>query len=77
MPVDISAPLPDLQLRDQSVLEVDTGDPGAVITQLVIHLAQGVPEDVLNGAIGPYMFVPGPTPVGNPGDGAEASRGGQ
>ncbi len=40
---DVSAPLPDLDLREQSILTVDTGDDDAVVTQLVIHVSQDAP----------------------------------
>jgi hypothetical protein len=47
MPTDVSAPLPDLDLRDQSILTVDTGDPNAIITSLVIHVSQDIPAEAL------------------------------
>lgn len=43
----IDAPLPDLTWRDQSILEVDTGDASVLITKLTIHLAQDIPDEVL------------------------------
>ncbi len=56
---DVSAPLPDLTWPDQATITVDTGDANAVITGLVIHLSQDVPEDVVNAQ--PYvpLFVYG------------------
>ncbi len=50
---DLSAPLPDLDWPDQAVITVDAGDSSAVITGLVIHLSQDVPEDVV-----PIPLVP-------------------
>jgi hypothetical protein len=47
MTTDVAAPLPDLDLRDQSILTVDTGDANAIITSLVIHVAQDIPADAL------------------------------
>lgn len=47
MPTDVSAPLPDLTLKDESILTVDTGDPAAIITSIVVHFAQDAPESVL------------------------------
>jgi hypothetical protein len=44
MPVDVSAPMPDLTLEESSILTIDTGDPGAVITQVVIHVSQEIPD---------------------------------
>lgn len=43
MPTDVSAPLPDLNLRDQSILTVDSGDAAAIITRIVVHLSQDLP----------------------------------
>jgi len=47
VPTDVSAPLPDLDLRDQSILTVDTGDANAIITKLVIHVSQDIPAEAL------------------------------
>lgn len=47
MTVDVSAPLPDMSLRDQSILTVHTGNASTLITQLVIHVSQNVPADAL------------------------------
>lgn len=44
MPTDISAPFPDLDLEEQSIIEVDLGDALAKITGLVVHFTQDVPE---------------------------------
>jgi hypothetical protein len=59
MPTDVSAPLPDLDLRDQSLMTVDTGDPNAIITSLVIHVSQQAPDDLLEPS-GPFAYTPGP-----------------
>lgn len=40
---NVSTPLPDLSLEEEAVLTVTSGDPGAIITQLVIHFTQDVP----------------------------------
>jgi hypothetical protein len=47
MPTDVATSLPDLDLRDQSILTVDTGDPNAIITSLVIHVSQDIPAEAL------------------------------
>ena len=64
MPTDLSAPLPDLNLQDQSILTVDAGDSSAVITLLTIHLSQDVPDDLLPVAPLPplmsYVATPAP-----------------
>jgi len=44
MPTDASAPLPDLNLEQKAVLQLDTGDPNCIITGLVIHVSQTIPE---------------------------------
>ncbi len=54
---DLSAPLPDLDWPDQAVITVDAGDPNAVITSLVIHLSQDVPEDVVKIALIPPVLA--------------------
>lgn len=45
MPTDVSGPLPELTLEEKAVLTIDTGDPAAIITRLVIHFRQQVPDD--------------------------------
>jgi hypothetical protein len=44
MPTDVSAPFPDLDLEEQSIIEVDLGDAASVITGLVVHFTQNVPD---------------------------------
>jgi len=44
MATETSAPLPDLTLEQKAVLQLDTGDPNCIITGLVIHVSQDVPE---------------------------------
>jgi hypothetical protein len=39
----ISAPLPDLDLEESSIISVDTGDAAAIITRMVVHFTQDVP----------------------------------
>lgn len=60
MATDTSAPLPDLTLEEKSQLVVDTGDVGAIITRIVIHFSQDVPEaDVKPEKVGPLLaYVP-------------------
>lgn len=45
MPVDVSAPFPQLDLSENSVITVTIDDPAAVITQLVVHGWQDDPAD--------------------------------
>lgn len=40
----ISSALPDLDLEEQSLLIVDSGNPAAVITSMTIHFTQDVPQ---------------------------------
>jgi hypothetical protein len=47
MPTDVATTLPQLDLRDQSIVTVTLDDPGAVITQLVLHCWQQLPGDTL------------------------------
>lgn len=55
---DVSAPLPDLDLKEQSILTVDTGDNNAVITQLVIHLSQDAPPEAVASLTPLLTFTP-------------------
>ncbi len=43
MPTDVAATLPQLDLRDQTIITVTLDDPGAVITGLVLHCWQTLP----------------------------------
>ncbi len=54
---DISAPLPDLDWPNEAILHVNAGDSSAVITGLVIHLSQDVPEDVAKIALIPPVLA--------------------
>lgn len=58
--VVVSAPLPDLDLEVRSVLTVDTGDPFALVTALVIHVAQDTPDEVLKQLTVAPAFAYGP-----------------
>lgn len=59
MPEDVSAPLPDLSLKDKTIIEVDTGDPGAVVTGLVIHVSQSIPDGALPSLLPLLTYRPG------------------
>lgn len=59
MATDVSTALPDLTLDSNATLEVDTGDANAIITSLVIHVSQDIPQEALD-AIGQMQLVPGP-----------------
>lgn len=43
MPVDVSAPLPDLSYTDRYTLTVTLDDPAAVAVSLAVHYVQTVP----------------------------------
>lgn len=43
MPVDVSASMPQLDLRDGTVITVTLDDPAATITALVVHGWQTLP----------------------------------
>lgn len=45
MPTVVSSSLPELDLRDGSVVTVDVGGGGAVITGLIVHGWQEIPTD--------------------------------
>lgn len=60
---DVSSSLPDLDLKDLSIIRVDTNDSNANVKQITIHLTQDVPDDALSRA-GPFMLVPGPPGAG-------------
>lgn len=56
---NLAAPLPDLSLEELAVITVDAGDPGAVITSLVIHFTQDVPRALLAPVLPPaFGYVP-------------------
>ena len=57
MPTDVSAPLPDLSLEQSSILAIDTGDANALITGVVIHVSQTVPELPLKIDLLPPLLV--------------------
>jgi hypothetical protein len=44
MPAIVSAPFPDLDLEEKSIIEVDTGDANAKITRVVVHFTQDIPD---------------------------------
>lgn len=59
MPVDVSASLPQLDLRDGTVITVTLDDPLAVITALVVHGWQTFPEVAPEEGPSPLpVFVP-------------------
>jgi hypothetical protein len=55
MPAIVSAPFPDLDLEEKSIIEVDTGDNGALITRVVVHFTQDIPD--LETAVQPFVPV--------------------
>ncbi len=57
---DISAPLPDLNLKDKSILTVTTGDPNAIIDSMVIHLSQELPPAAVVSLPPLLTYGPGP-----------------
>lgn len=57
MPTFVSAPLPDLAMEESSRIVVDAGDPGAVITSMVIHFMQNVPIEALTIPLLPPTLV--------------------
>ena len=44
MTTRIKDSLPDLDLASLATITVDAGDPNAIVTSVVVHLAQDVPE---------------------------------
>jgi hypothetical protein len=61
MPTTVSAPLPDLDLEGSSVIVVDTGDTDAIITRMVVHFTQDVPEEAVKVTPAQPLFAYGPT----------------
>ena len=57
---DVSAPFPDLDWPDQAIISVNAGDSSAVIKKMTIHLSQDAPDELLNFAELPPIFVYGP-----------------
>lgn len=43
MPVDVSSPMPQLDLREFAIVSVTVDDPGATITSIVVHGWQQLP----------------------------------
>ena len=43
----VSAPLPDLELATTCSITVDTGDPAAIITRIIVHLSAEIPEGAI------------------------------
>lgn len=43
---NVATPLPDITWPDQAVITVDSGDNNALVSSVVIHLSQDVPDDV-------------------------------
>jgi hypothetical protein len=44
MATRIAAPFPDVDLEEKSIIEVDTGNANAVITRVVVHFTQDIPD---------------------------------
>ncbi len=61
MPADLSAPLPDLDWPNEAILHVNAGDSSAVITGLVIHLSQDVPQEAIKLNTIPPVLVSKPS----------------
>lgn len=53
----VSAPLPDLDLEEASIITVDTGDAAAVITGMVVHFTQDVPDVPLKVELLPPLYA--------------------
>lgn len=50
MAVDVATTMPQLDLRDQSIVTITLDDPGAVVTSFVLHFWQQLPPDPLTAA---------------------------
>ncbi len=61
MPTDVSAPLPQADLRDLTIVTVTLDDPAAVITRLVIHGWQQLPSPDLTLPVPLLTLEPSPT----------------
>lgn len=57
MAVDVSAPLPELELAAAAIVRVDTGDAAAIITRLVVHVSQDAPELVNDAPLTPPLLA--------------------
>jgi hypothetical protein len=51
----IAAPFPDVDLEEKSIIEVDTGNNGALITRVVVHFTQDIPD--LEAAVQPFVPI--------------------
>lgn len=60
MPTDLSAPFPDLDLEEASIITVDLGNAASKITRVVVHFTQAVPEDAVTVAPFTPLFVYAP-----------------
>jgi hypothetical protein len=63
MPTDVSTPLPMLELGPGATIQVDTGDPGAIVTGLTIY-GTFYPPDASAPATPFPLFVPVPVDEG-------------
>ncbi len=61
---DIATPLPQLELGPGATVEVDTGNPAAVVTGLVVYGTYFPPGDAAPIAVSP-LFVPVPLDEGS------------
>lgn len=65
MPAIVSAPLPDLDLEEKSIIEVDTGDANAKITRVVVHFTQDIPDLEQSFQVLNPLLAYGPNATGN------------
>ncbi len=67
MATRIKGPFPDLDWPDQAIITVDAGDSSAVITGLVIHLSQDVPQEAIKLDTVPPVLISQPSGTEAPG----------
>lgn len=79
---NVKTSVPPLHLPEGSKIVLEALDPSTGAAVAGVKVSQisvfGLPLEGADGGevqVGPYVLVPGPTPVGNPGDGATGSGG--
>ena len=79
----LQAPMPELTIPGGTTIKFEAISPttglaitGVTITTFAVYGydVSADTSDLKLGESGPFMLVPGPSPVGNPGDGGEAAR---
>lgn len=59
MAPDVSTALPDVDVKDASIVTVDSGDPAALVLGLTLHgvTEDGEPVDLELDVVPPYVYA--------------------